>query len=1230
MAEQTEPVRRKVALKLIKPGMDSGQVVARFEAERQALALMDHPNIAKVLDGGATAAGRPYFVMELVKGVPITRYSDEHRLTPRQRLELFVPVCEAVQHAHQKGVIHRDLKPSNALVALYDGRPVPKVIDFGVAKAAGQPLTDKTLFTGFGAVVGTLEYMSPEQAQLNQLDIDTRSDVYSLGVLLYELLTGTTPLERKRLKDTGLLEVLRLIQEEEPPRPSVRLSTTEELPAIAASRGLDPKRLSGAIRGELDWIVMKALEKDRSRRYETASAFAADVRRYLVDEPVLACPPSAAYRFRKFARRNKGRLAAVAVTLIFLALVGGVGAWAAWDRGVRWAALEADVSRDLDEARAFCRDDRLREASAVVDHAQALAARGGAGREFAGRVARLRTDVDMAARLEAIRLERASVKDGNFDFAGADARYEDAFRDYGLDVTLLDADAAAARVQASAIKDQLLAALGDWLVAQSAAAGGSPDRRLLDVLRRADPDPWRGRLLEAFGGGDRRALEELAGDPKAADQPPAALVLLGVALKRLDDLPLAVDVLRSAQQRHPNDFWVNHELALALDESRPPQPAEAVGYYRAALALRPDSPGVHLNLGNVLGKLGKPAQAADEYRAAIALKRDYAQAHCYLGEALARLRQAAEAEDELRQAVAVQPDLAEAHERLGYFLDGGKHDYGGAVAEFRTVLALRPDYARGHYNLGGSLYHQGDAAGAGAEWRKAIALRYEGAEVHSNLGSALADQGDLAGAVAEFKKAIELDPKFAFAHDNLGLALVTEGDLAGAVAEFKKAIALKPDHAKAHYNLGHALSDQGKLDEAAAAYRKAIALQPDYAEAHSNLGLALHDQGDLAGAVAEYRTAVALKPDLAPAHNNLGNALRDQGDLTGAVAEFKKAIALKPDYPEAHCNLGNALRDQGDLAVAVAEYRKAVELKPDFAEAHCNLGTALLDKGLEDDAITEFRKAVALKPDFARAHSGVGLVLRNKGLLDDAIAEFRKAVALKPDYAHAHCNLGSALLLHGEFREALAEMRRGHELGSKAPRWKYPSAEWVRQYERVVELDGRLPDFLDGKATPSGPDERIELAQLCALKGLNRGAARFYEEAFGGRPEAVAKLLAAHRYNAACAAALAGCGQGKDAVKLDDPERVRLRGQALNWLRADLEAWSRLLDRERDEARPLVIRTLQHWLVDPDFMGVRGPEALARLPESERQDWRRLWDDVADRLKRAQDKAAPVKNSGRK
>ncbi len=356
MAEQEEPIRRTVAMKIVKPGMDTKEVISRFTVERQALALMDHPNIARVLDAGTTESGRPYFVMELVQGVSITEHCDRNRLNVRQRLELFVTVCQAVQHAHQKGVIHRDIKPGNVLITSHDGRPLAKVIDFGIAKAISRKLTDETLFTAHDLMIGTPQYMSPEQAAMSGLDVDTRSDVYSLGVLLYELLTGTTPLDRQRVRELAYDEIRRMICEEEPPKPSSRVSAREaESTGVSDARRTDPKRLGATLRGDLDWIAMKALEKDRTRRYETAAGLASDIGHYLNQEPVAACPPSPSYRLAKFARRNKVALltaGAVAVALI-LGLVGSTWQAVRATKAERLAQEESNRSRtEADRAQA--------------------------------------------------------------------------------------------------------------------------------------------------------------------------------------------------------------------------------------------------------------------------------------------------------------------------------------------------------------------------------------------------------------------------------------------------------------------------------------------------------------------------------------------------------------------------------------------------------------------------------------------------------------------------------------------------------------------------------------------------------------------------------------------------------------------------------------------------------------------------------------------------------------
>ncbi|MFH5804364.1 protein kinase [Alienimonas sp. DA493] len=425
VADQLRPVRRRVALKVIRPGMQTGEIAARFEAERQALAMMDHPNIARVFDAGVTDDGLPYFAMELVRGVSLTEFCDANRLDLRGRLDLFVAICQAVQHAHQKGVVHRDLKPSNVLVTQQDGRPLPKVIDFGIVKAVGpgpeDRLTDRTIYTGFKAMMGTPAYMSPEQAEMTSGEVDTRSDIYSLGVLLYELLTGATPFAGDRLREAGLIEFRRILLEEEPPPPSGRLGTLRlaEATTVAANRRLEPTRLTSALRGDLDWVVMKALEKDRGRRYPTAIALAEDVTRFVEGLPVEARPPSRRYRFSKFARRHAVALSTAAV--VAAALIVGTGV-SVWQASVARAALaqarlaEAEAGRSRDELEGFT--ERLRQATELLGKARALADAG-------DRAAALRT-YDQAARVQpryfAVWAERGAffARLGLWDRAAAD------------------------------------------------------------------------------------------------------------------------------------------------------------------------------------------------------------------------------------------------------------------------------------------------------------------------------------------------------------------------------------------------------------------------------------------------------------------------------------------------------------------------------------------------------------------------------------------------------------------------------------------------------------------------------------------------------------------------------------------------------------------------------------------------------------------------------------------
>jgi serine/threonine protein kinase/Tfp pilus assembly protein PilF len=909
MAEQTRPVQRKVALKIIKAGMDSRQVLARFEAERQALALMDHPNIAKVLDAGATAAGGPFFVMELVKGQSITQYCDEQRLTPPQRLELFVSVCQAIQHAHQKGIIHRDIKPSNVLVAPYDGNPVVKVIDFGVAKATGQRLTEKTLFTELGAVVGTLEYMSPEQAELNNQDIDTRSDIYALGVLLYELLTGSTPLTRQQLKQADFGEILRLIREEEPPRPSTRLSDSgETLASISAQRHMEPAKLTKLVRGELDWIVMKCLEKDRNRRYETAGAFAQDVQRYLNDEPVLACPPSAWYRFRKFTRRNKGRLTlAASFFLLFVVLAGGIG-WNLQEHAQRASKTAYGVEQVLGEVARLQKENKWAEALAALNRAEGLLAGGHGSADLQQRLHQVRAVIaerlreaqearKMSADLAEILLRQTEVKDGHFDWQRSDDEYAEAFRQYGIEVDKLTVAEAAAWIGAREIAPELVAALDFWAELRRRQ---KPDeagwKHLLAVARVADADKVRNQLRDAVEKRDRQALLTQATAPTVGSLPPSTLVLLGNALLTSGAVKEAVVLFRRAQLVHPGDFWINHQLAAALMKLQPPQHQQAVGYYRAALAVR-ESPGVYLNLGKCLLHCGADDEAIAAFEQAIRLKGDYAEAYYNRGLAL-----------------------------------GLKDRRDDAIASYKEAVRLKPNFVRAHY------------------W----------------LGTELRKKGRLDEALAELNEAIRLKPDYAEAHRELGVTYWYKNRPEEATAAFQKAVHFKPDFAEAHRDLGLVLRKNGQSQEAIDAFKAAIRHKPDYADAYINLGTELGKKGRLAEAVAALDEAIRIVPGSVPAWTNRGTAHQALRQWDKALADFEKARELSQGDPIVLDKVTRLLVFCPDLklrdpARAVQLATQAVQKAPKVAACWRTLGVAHYRTGKWRDAAADLEKSMALR-----------------------------------------------------------------------------------------------------------------------------------------------------------------------------------------------------------------------------------------------------------------------------
>ncbi len=1048
MAQQTEPIKRLVALKIIKPGMDSKQVIARFEAERQALALMDHPNIAKVHDAGTTGSepdalardsaatlahasgsvGRPYFVMELVKGVPITKYCDEHRLTPRQRLELFVPVCHAIQHAHHKGIIHRDIKPSNVLVALYDDKPVPKVIDFGVAKATGQQLTEQTLHTGFGAVVGTVEYMSPEQASFNQLDVDTRSDIYSLGVLLYELLAGSPPFTRSELEKAGVLEMLRVIREQEPTKPSTKLSTAEGLPTLAANRGTEPAKLTRLVRGELDWIVMKALEKDRSRRYETANGFVMDVQRYLADEPVQACPPSAWYRLRKFARRNKARVVVAAGVLLAVTVMAATIGWAVGDRAARRATAAVEVRDSLNIARVLIAENKLAAARRKLGEARA----------------RLGEDHSALSDLA------AEVEVGQAELDRFEQFLDLIERAHQADMPVLEAALAADSPGGRA-----------ETVPTTSVGKRRPEAQvplLLQALQQYEVlgrDDWKTTMEVTLLGRDqleyirRSAYEEL--------------------------LRLAADVLRRKEEHH------SRQKLSAAAAAR-----QALVYLEKAESAHRPTRGLYVLRARCRMALDEQAGAQADRQRAEQTAPTMAMDHTLRGREAYDAKQLPEAVQAFEAALRLEPTNFWSLMWLGMCLcdlGRGSEDFAGAARVFTGCILKRPDHAHAYACRALAYRKLGRYPEALADCSNALDLDPKHADAWRLRGVAYDYLGQHDKALADMSKAIELPPKHALAWSNRGAVYCDHlAQYDKALADFSKAIELDPKEAWYWHNRGVAYRKQGQPHKALADYSKAIELDPNHAIWWNTRGAIYCDHlGQYDKALADFSKAIELDAMYAEAWRNRGLAYGKQGQPNKEIAELSRAIQLDPKEPRSWSERGRVYGQLGQPDKAIADCCKAIELNPKDARTWSHRGMAYLALGQWDKAVTDCSKAIELDANLAPAWSNRGMARMHLRQLRKAVDDCSKAIELDPKLAEPWANRAGAYFYLGQADKAVVDCSKTIELAPRDPRLVHVyllRAQANYQLGRFARVSGDFESVL--KTAPKNASALNQLAWLLA------------------------------------------------------------------------------------------------------------------------------------------------------
>jgi tetratricopeptide (TPR) repeat protein len=1212
---QDPDFNRSLAIKvLLERHRGRADLEARFLEEAQILGQLQHPGIVPVHEIGRLDDGRPFFTMKLVKGQTLEkllqdRPRPDHDL-PRF-LAIFEQICQTMANAHAHGVIHRDLKPSNVMVGAFGE---VQVMDWGLAKvlkptrkepaSPDSALEEKSRIatirsethgqsTRAECRLGSLQFMPPEQA-LGQVDRhDERSDVFTLGGILCVILTGHAPYEGTagfRAQEEGELQ-----------------PAYDRLAACGADR-------------ELIDLAKACLTADQEARPQNAGVVAERVAGYqaAVRERLQRAElDKAKAEVRAKEERKRRRLAvglAAAVLLSFLLGGGGLGWWL-WQQELKRHDVEPLLAAAEEILREPDRDPR--QAEHLLDQAEARMAGGGPADLRKSLIAMAR-NLEMAKRLEAASLRPASIAAGKIDYRGGDRAYAAAFADFGLDMASASEEQASHVIRASPIANRLITALDYWAFCkdQITPKGGAELRTLADLL---DHDAWRQRLRSALRTASLSEFEKLAGDESSLTQSTKNQTLLGWALFVLRDFTAAESWLRKANERHPQDFSINLQLAQTLRVKVPPDCDEALRFSQASLALQPDNALVFTYRGNIWYAKKVHDRAISDFDEAIRLDPTFAPAFNNRGLVWLAKKDYERAIRDFDEAIRLDPDFALAFSNRGLVWHAEK-EYDRAIGDFDEAVRLDPNNALTFSARGNTWCKIKDYDRAMVDFDEAVRLDPNNATVFHDRGLAWAENKDYGRAIHDFNDAIRLDPNFVAAFGNRGLAWHSKKDDDRAIRDYDEVVRLDPNDANAFYDRGNAWREKKENDRAIGDYNEAIRLDPKLAGAFSNRGVAWAEKRDYNRAINDFDEAIRLDPNLAAAFGNRGKAWSAKKKYDHAIRDFDEALRLDPNNAKFFYNRGNVWRQRKDCDQAIRDFNEAIRLDPNYAEVFNDRGLAWVEKKHYDQAIHDFDAAIRLDPNDTIALTNRGQANLLLKRLANAEADLRKTVELSPNDLQAWVLLGASLADQGQFTEARNAFRTGLKLAPERSAQHNAIVQKLQMCERLIVLDRTLSGILQGENPPPDTKERVILAEFCVrFKQLNAFAVHLYSETFYGDSSVADDILNGQRYNAACAAALASCGQGKDANTLDDKDCPRLRKQALDWLRADLALWAKQAERRNADERALVVQTLKHWLEDADLAGVRDKSALEKLPHTERAAWEKLWADVSNVLNKVQE-----------